>query len=533
MRKVEFDYVIAGGGLAGCILAARLSEDPNVQVLLVEAGGSPDSIWIRMPAGMGRLFVNPTYNWCFMAHSSTEGQSSELYLPQGKVLGGSSSINGMAFVRGHPQDYDRWQELGAEGWNWQSVLPHFINLEQRLGPTAELRGTTGPLGISEATFRHPSSKAFVEAAVRAGLPRNPDYNGVSQEGASFLQYSIRGGKRDSAFRAWLEPALSRPNLHVEINAFVHRVLLEGRRAVGVCYMRNGMLRTVRARREVIVTGGAIGSPRILLHSGIGPAAELERVGVPVALDLPGVGRNLIDHPYLQPTFTTRLQNQSLNRHLRGWRVLAHGASWLFRGRGPLTIGASQAVAFVRLSGQDRPGLQLNFRPISFQYDASGKMSPDPVGRVTAAACILRPVSHGSVKIVSANPEDAPDIHASYLEHPADVAAMVEGIGWMRRIFGEEPLRSIVLKEDIPGPDLQTPAQLAEFAKKNARTMCHPIGTCRMGNDAKAVVDANLRVRGLEGLRVIDSSVMPDIVSGNTAAATYMLAERGAHMVRTA
>jgi choline dehydrogenase len=255
--------------------------------------------------------------------------------------------------------------------------------------------------------------------------------------------------------------------------------------------------------------------------------------VPVALDLPGVGRNLIDHPYLQPTFTTRLQNQSLNRHLRGWRVFAHGASWLFRGQGPLTIGASQAVAFVRLSGQDRPGLQLNFRPISFQYDASGKMSPDPVGRVTAAACILRPLSRGSVRIVSANPEDAPDIHAAYLEHPADVAAMVESIGWMRRIFSEEPLKSIVLKEDSPGPEMQTPAQLAEFARKNARTMCHPIGTCRMGNDAQAVVDGDLRVRGLEGLRVIDSSVMPDIVSGNTAAATYMLAERGADLVRAA
>jgi choline dehydrogenase len=296
-------------------------------------------------------------------------------------------------------------------------------------------------------------------------------------------------------------------------------------------MRDGILRSVRASREVIVASGAIGSPRILLHSGIGPAADLERVGVHVTLDLPGVGRNLIDHPYLQPTFTTRRQDQSLNRHLRGWRVFAHGAGWLLGGRGPLTIGASQAVAFVRLSGQDRPGLQLNFRPISFQYDASGKMSPDPVGRVTAAACILRPQSRGSVKIVSANPADAPDIHAAYLEHPADVAAMVEGIGWMRRIFNEEPLRSIVLTEDSPGPNLQTPSQLGEFAKTTARTMCHPIGTCRMGMDAEAVVDPKLRVRGIARLRVIDASVMPDIVSGNTAAATYMLAERGADMVR--
>jgi len=528
---MEFDYLIAGGGLAGCVLAARLSEDPRLQVLLLEAGGAPDTIWVRMPAGMGRLFVNPSYNWGFMAHSAPETGARELYLPQGRVLGGSSSINGMAFVRGHPQDYDRWQELGAEGWGWQSVLPYFIKLERRLGPPAELRGAAGPLGISEPAFLHPSSEAFVEAAVRAGLPRNPDYNGVCQEGASVLQYSIRGGKRDSAFRAWLEPALGRPNLHVQTHSFVHRVLLQGHRAVGLRYRRDGKVLDVRATREVIITGGAIGSPRILLHSGIGPAADLERAGVPVALDLPGVGRNLIDHPYIQPTFTTRKPSQSLNRHLRGWRVLAHGARWLFAGRGPLTIGASQAVAFVRLSGQDRPGLQLNFRPISFQYDASGKMSPDPVGRVTAAVCILRPQSRGSVKIASANPAEAPDIHASYLEHPADVAAMVESLGWMRRIFSEDPLRSIVLKEDFPGPQVQTPGQLAEFVRTSARTMCHPVGTCRMGSDAQAVVDPELRVRGVECLRVIDASIMPDIVSGNTAAATYMLAERGADLVR--
>jgi choline dehydrogenase len=531
MRKVDFAYIIAGGGLAGCVLAARLTEDPAVHVLLIEAGGPPDTIWIRMPAGMGRLFTNPTYNWCFMAHSAPESGSRALYLPQGKVLGGSSSINGMAFVRGHAQDFDRWQQLGAEGWNWESVLPYFMKLEHRFGQPMHLRGSNGPLAVTEASFRHPSSQAFVEAAVRAGLPRNSDYNGASQDGASFLQYSMRGGKRDSAYRAWLEPALRRPNLHVETDAYVHQLILEGKRAVGVRYLRQGILRTVRASREVIVTGGAIGSPRMLLHSGIGPAAELERVGVPVTLDLPGVGRNLIDHPYLQPTFTTRRQNQSLNRHLRGWRVFAHGASWLFGGGGPLTIGASQAVAFVRLSGQERPGLQLNFRPISFQYDASGKMSPDPVGRVTAAACILRPQSRGSVSLTSSNPADAPNIHAAYLEHPADVNAMVESVGWMRRIFNEEPLRSIVAKEDSPGPDLKTPAQLAEFVKQNARTMCHPVGTCRMGGDAEAVVDSKLRVRGIEGLRVIDASVMPDIVSGNTAAATYMLAERGADLVR--
>ncbi len=531
MQAEEFDYVIAGGGTAGCILAARLSEDSTVRVLLLEAGGRPDTLWIRMPAGMGRLFVNPTYNWGYTTHAGEIYGRRELYLPQGKVLGGSSAINGMAFVRGHAQDYDRWRALGAEGWDWNSVLPYFLRLEQRLGAPAELRGTKGPLGISDPAYRHPSSAAFIEAAVAAGVPRNPDYNGVSQEGVSYLQYSIRGGKRDTAFDAWLAPVLGRPNLTVRTGAHAHRVLLESGRATGIRYAHGGQLQDARAAREVIVSGGAIGTPRILLHSGIGPAADLARAGVPVLVDSPGVGQNLIDHPYLQPTYTTHEARQSLNRHLRGWRVFAHGAGWLLAGRGPLTIGASQAAAFVRLAGEDRPGLQINFRPISFQYDASGRMSPDPVGRLTAAVCVLRPRSRGKVSIGSADPMAAPNIHAAYLEHPADVEAMVEGIGWMRRIFGQEPLRSIVSQEDVPGPGVHSPEQLREFARNSSRTMCHPVGTCRMGSDEQSVVDARLRVRGVDALRVVDASVMPDIVSGNTAAATYMIGERGADLIR--
>jgi choline dehydrogenase len=531
MAAGEFDYVIAGGGTAGCILAARLSEDPSVRVLLLEAGGPPDSIWIRMPAGMGRLFVNPRFNWGFMAHAGSQHGGRELYLPQGKVLGGSSSINGMAFVRGHPEDYDHWKDLGATGWDWKSVLPYFMRFERRLGPASEQRGTDGPLGVSEPDFRHPSSSAFIDAAVAAGIPRNLDYNGGSQEGAGFLQFSIRGGKRDSAYRAWLAPALGRPNLRVVTGAHVLRLLLEGGKAVGVSYSQSGHVQEARARCEVILAGGAIGSPRILLHSGIGPAADLQRAGVPVVLDLPGVGQNLIDHPYLQPTYTTIAPRHSLNRHLRGWRVYAHGAGWLLGGRGPLTIGASQSVAFVKLPGQSRPGLQINFRPISFQYDASGRLSADPVARVTAAVCMLRPRSRGSLTITSADPTLPPKIHAAYLEDDADVDAMVEGLHWMRRIFEQPPLRSILLQEDIPGPGVRTREQLREFARSMTRTMCHPVGTCRMGSDDSAVVDAELRVRGVGNLRVIDSSVMPDIVSGNTAAATYMIGERGADLVR--
>lgn len=531
MRAEEFDYVIAGGGTAGCILAARLSEDPAVRVLLLEAGGLPESLWIRMPAGMGRLYVNPRFNWGFLAHRDERLGAQELYLPQGKVLGGSSAINGMAYVRGHPQDYDHWQALGALGWNWTSVLPYFVRLEQRLGGPSELRGSSGPLGVSDPSFRHPSSQAFVDAAVAAGLPRNPDYNGSSQAGVGFLQFSIRRGKRESSYTAWLASALGRSNLRLQTGAYVHRVLLDKGRATGAEYAHNGQRQLVRARREIILAGGAIGSPRILLHSGIGPAKSLERAGVPVSVDAPGVGQNLIDHPYLQPTYTTREPGQSLNRQLRGWRVLAHGAGWLLRGRGPLTIGASQAAAFVALKGEDRPGLQINFRPISFQYDDSGRLSADAVPRLTAAACVLRPRSRGSLRIRSSDPTVPPEIHAAYLEEPADVEAMLEGVAWIRRIFQQEPLRSIVLKEDVPGADPSTAAQLRAFAQKMARTMCHPVGTCRMGSDDGSVVDPQLRVRGVAALRVVDSSIMPDIVSGNTAAATYMIGERGADLVR--
>jgi choline dehydrogenase len=531
MRADEFDYVICGGGTAGCILAARLSEAPDTRVLLLEAGGSPDSLWIRMPAGMGRLFVNPRYNWGFTCHAGAQHGGRELYLPQGKVLGGSSSINGMAFVRGHPEDYDRWRELGGTGWDWNAVLPYLVRLEQRLGQPSDQRGTHGLLGVSEPAFRHPSSRAFIEAAVAAGLRRNPDYNSASQEGAAFLQFTIRAGHRESAYTAWLKPGLGRANLTVRTGAHVLRVLIEHGRAVGVRYLQAGQIQEARARGEVIVTGGAIGSPRILLHSGIGPAADLERVRVPVVHNLPGVGQNLIDHPYLQPTFTTMKPQHSLNRHLRGWRVFAHGARWLLGGRGPLTIGASQAVAFVKRQGEDRPGLQINFRPISFQYDASGRLSADPIARVTAAVCILRPRSRGALSITSEDPTAPPKIHAAYLEDEADVDAMVEGLGWMRRIFAQEPLRSIVRREDVPGPDVNTPDQLREFARRMTRTMCHPVGTCRMGTDGGSVVDTQLRVHGLNGLRVMDSSVMPDIVSGNTAAATYMIGERGADLLR--
>ncbi len=528
-----FDYVIVGGGTAGCVLAARLSEDPTVRVLLLEAGPKSNSLWIRMPAGMGRLFVNPKYNWGYLSQPEAHLNQRAMYVPQGKTLGGSSAINGMAYVRGQAADYDQWQGMGNNGWAWSDVLPYFNKSEHRVGSVGGQRGRVGPLSVSDPSYRHPSAQAFVDAGVRLGLPLNDDFNGDSQEGISFLQYSIDKGRRHSAADAYLQPARARPNLAVETEVFVHRVEIRDRRAVAVEYVRDGVMQRAVAAREVIVAAGTFGSPRVLMHSGIGPAAHLRELDIAVAQDLPGVGENLIDHPYVHMTYAT-LRHSSLNAQLRGWRVMLHGLRWLLQGTGPLTIGASQAVAFVRgLADASRPDLQINFRPISFQFDSSGRLAPDRTARITAAICGLRPESRGRVRLTSNDPQQPPAIQCNFLSAPRDEDTLVAGVRWARRIFQAEPLRSRVVSEDAPGAACSTENDIRTFIRSTTQTTCHPVGTCRMGADAGAVVDDHLRVRGIEALRVIDASVMPMIVSGNTAAATFMIAEKGADLIKAA
>lgn len=522
-----FDYVIAGGGTAGCVLAARLSEDPGISVLLLEAGPPPSSLWIRMPAGMGRLFVNPAYNWCYESEPEPQLGGRRLFWPQGKTLGGSSAINGMAFVRGQPQDYDGWARSGAAGWGWNDVLPYFRKLETR--SDGAMRGASGPLRISDPRFVHPSARAFIDAGAACGLPRNADYNGERQEGVSLLQFTIRDGRRDSAAAAYLKPAAKRGNLTVVTNAKVRRITFDGRRATGVVYEHQGREHSASAGKEVIVAAGAIGSPRLLLASGVGEAAELSALGIEPVHNLPAVGRNLVDHPYVHMTFRAA-PGASLNAMLRGWRVYLQGARWLLGHGGPLTIGASQAVAFVKGSDRAaRPDLQLNFRPISHAYDSAGRMAADPVPRVTAAICALRPKSTGRVWLTSC--DGKPAMVGGYIREKEDEDRLVEGIGWVRRIFAAHPLAGLIVAEDKPGDGAADEADVRAFIRDTVQPMGHPVGTCRMGETSDCVVDSRLRVRGIAGLRVVDSSVMPTMVSGNTVAATYMIAEKGADMVR--
>jgi choline dehydrogenase len=524
-----FDFIIVGGGTAGCVLAARLSEDSGKSVLLLEAGPPADSLWIGMPAGMGRLFVNPRYNWCYESEPEVHLGGRSLFWPQGKTLGGSSAINGMAFVRGQPRDYDDWAAGGAKGWGWDDVLPYFSKLESR--SRSFLRGDSGPLAVSDPAYVHPSTLAFVASAAHCGVPLNPDYNGATQEGVSLLQFTIRDGRRASAATAYLGTARRRPNLMVLTNSKASRITFSGRRATGVTFRHGGMECQAAARGEVIVCAGAIGSPALLLASGIGDAQDLAELGIPLVHNQPAVGRHLVDHPYLHLTFGVT-PKASLNPALRGWRAYLHGARWLLSRRGPLTIGASQAVAFVP-SGKDagRPDLQINFRPISHAFDRAGRLGPDPVPRVTAAICALRPRSTGRVWLKSA--DGTPAMIGGYASDRDDQDVLVQGFLWARRIFRNGPLGALVQREDKPGPVVDDEAAIRQFIKDTVQPMAHPVGTCRMGEGDDCVVDSRLSVRGIDGLRVIDSSIMPAIVSGNTVAATYMIAEKGADLIRAA
>lgn len=518
-----FDYIIVGAGSAGCVLARRLTEDPTVRVLLLEAGEPDRRREIHIPAAFSKLFRSEC-DWNYTTTPQPGLGGRELYWPRGKVLGGSSSINAMMYVRGHRSDYDRWRDAGNAGWGYDDVLPLFKRSEhQELGPS-KFHGKDGPLNVANVRTLNPLSKAFVESAVERGLARTDDFNGADQDGAGFYQVTQLKGRRHSAAAAFLTPILGRPNLTVETGALAHRVLIENGRAVGVDYARHGGVSVARADREVILAGGAVNSPQLLMLSGIGPADHLREHGIPVVVDAPEVGGNLQDHLLVVVAHQSRRPVGLANAE-----SLPNIARYLMFRTGPLASNIGEAGAFIRTSdGLEAPDLQIIFAPAYYLNHGFTKVEGHgfSVGTVQ-----LRPYSRGRIRLRSANPKTHPEIDPSYLTDERDLALLVEGVKRCRDMVQGRALDALRGDEYTPGADARDDSALSEFVRRSAETLYHPVGTCRMGADIRSVVDPELRVCGVERLRVVDASIMPDIVGGNTNAPTIMIGEKGAELIR--
>ncbi len=523
-----FDYIVVGAGSAGCVLANRLTASGQHRVLLLEAGGHDRRLWIHVPLGYGKLFTDSRVNWLYKTEAEPELDNRQVIQPRGKVLGGSSSINGLLYLRGQPADYDHWRQLGNNGWSFDDVLPYFRRAEHQERGEDALHGVGGPLAVSNVCEPHPLCEAFIESAERAGFPRNDDFNGPTQEGAGYFQLTARNGRRCSTAVGYLKEARRRPNLKVVTNALASRILFEGRRAVGVEYRRGDTVHTAHAGREVILAGGAFNSPQLLQLSGIGPAALLQSLGIGVVADMPGVGADLQDH--LQVRMQYRCTEPiTMNDVINSWRHrIGAGMRYALFRKGLLTIGAGYAGGFFRSNEQvATPDVQVHF--IIFSGEASGA-ALHPFPGFIASICQLRPESRGFVRIKSADPAQAPAIQPLYLTSALDRDTVVDGLKLLRRIMAEAPMQRYIAAERVPGPDVTSDADLLAFARSAGTTVFHPTSTCRMGADADAVVDERLRVRGIGGLRVVDASIMPTVVSGNTNAAVVMIGEKGADMI---
>ena len=525
---MDADFVIVGGGTAGCVLANRLSANPRLQVVMVEAGDEATSPWISMPAGVAKLFHHPRLNWRYRTEPEQALGGRRLYWPRGKVLGGTSSINGMTFVRGQAADYDSWAALTGGAWSWRSVLPYFKRIEDSPLGTRDLRGSGGPMQIDAVSNPHPLSEAFLQSSVAAGVAQTDDYNGAAQDGISYTQVMMRNGVRSSAASAYLAPVRGRSNLRVLTRSRVRRILIENRRAVGVELESDRGVETIRARREVLLCGGTVASPQLLLLSGIGDARALGALGISVSSDLPAVGRKLQEQVRVQLVYRTKVP--SLNREARGIRLMGHVARYLLRKQGLLAVTASQVNGFVRSSPEvDRPDLQLVFRPSSGEY-AEGRYVVHDYQGVMAMVGLLRPKSRGHVALRSADPCAAPSIVAGHLADPSDYDPLIRGVALMRGIFSTPPLRDYVLDEVRPGAKVNDGASLRKYIRDTADSLYHAVGTCAMGADADSVTTPELCVRGIAALRVIDASVMPLVPSGNTTAAVLMIAERASDFI---
>jgi choline dehydrogenase len=523
-----YDFIVVGAGSAGCVLADRLSASGKHTVLLLEAGGEDKHLWIHIPIGYGKLFTDARVNWLYQSAPEPELNNRQIMQPRGKVLGGSSSINGLLYIRGQRQDFDHWRQLGNVGWSYEDVLPYFKKSEAQVRGSDEFHGGEGPLSVSDQVEPHEVCEAFIRAAHEIGIPRNDDFNGATQEGAGYFQTTMRNGRRLSTARAYLKPARGRSNLTVATGALTERVVLEDGIAVGVQYRWHSRSVVARARGEVILSAGAFGSPQILQLSGLGPAALLGQHGIAVLRDIPGVGTDLQDH--LQARFLYRVTrpitvNDVVNRFDR--RMWAGLRYVLFR-KGPLAVSAGYAGGFFRTDPRlASPDVQCHL--LLFSADKPGG-SLHPWPGMTASICQLRPESRGTLRIKSADPADAPEIKLNYLSTEGDKRTMVQGLQLLRRIMGAPALKPYIAEESDPGPSVSSDADLLAFVRSRGTTIFHPTSSCRMGVDEAAVVDPELRVKGVGRLRVADASVMPTVVSGNTNAACIMIGEKCSDLV---
>jgi choline dehydrogenase len=527
---VEADYIVIGAGSAGCVVANRLSENPAHRVVLLEAGGKDWNPWIHIPVGYFKTMHNPSVDWCYRTEPDPGLNGRSIDWPRGKVLGGSSSLNGLLYVRGQAEDYDRWRQMGNPGWGWEDVLPLFKRAETNERGADDYHGDQGPLSVSNMRIQRPICDAWVAAAQTAGYEFNPDYNGAKQEGVGYFQLTTRNGRRCSAAVAYLNPIKSRENFEIITHAAVDKLEIEGKTVVGVRYTdKAGRQQLIKARKEVIISGGAIGSPQILMLSGIGEAEQLKDAGIDVVHDLPGVGKNLQDH--LQARLVYKCNEPTLNDEVRSLfnqaRIALKYA--MFRA-GPMTMAASLATGFLKTNPDvATPDIQFHVQPWSADSPGEGV---HPFSAFTMSVCQLRPESRGEIRLQSSDPRAYPKIHPHYLSQETDQRTIVEGVKIARRIARHAPLESKIAEEFRPQADLDMDDYegTLDWARNNSVSIYHPTGTCKMGSGADAVVDSQLKVHGIKGLRVADCSIMPEIVSGNTNAPAIMIGEKASDLV---
>ena len=526
---IEADFIVVGAGSAGCVMAARLSEDPATRVVLLEAGGHDDNRWIHIPLGFGKTFADPSVNWCYETEPDAGAGGRKIYWPRGKVLGGSSSINGMVYIRGQHEDFDLWRQMGCAGWSAQDVLPYFKRAEHQTRGSDDWHSTGGPLAVSDVPDHHEICEAFIRACNGLGFPTNADFNGEKQDGVGYHQTTTLNGKRCSTAVGYLKPAMQRRNLRVVTGATAERIVFDGRRAVGVAFRQDGFAVTARARREVILCGGAINSPQLLLLSGIGPQQHLTDLGVPVLHHLPGVGQAMQDHYSAPIKLKCRFPITVNDIMLSPVKMLRTGLDYYLRRRGAMASISSQVALFARTRPElATPDIKMSVSVFSADRPQDGLHK---FSGFTLIAYQLRPESRGEIRLKSPRPEDPPAMLPNYLATETDRRTIVDGLKLGRTLLSTPEMQHYVAEEFLPGPSVQSDAELLQHARNRGGTVYHPTSTCKMGIDSMAVVDPELRVSGVGGLRVVDASVMPTVVSGNTNAATIMIAEKAADLVR--